>query len=594
MLGFRSQLTIIALLFMAGAALLHFIPGGLDCTADRRYSLAPEARHFLQNLTQPVTLRYYYSAHGKMPLPFQDHHERISDLLEKICTASRGKITLQHLDPQPDTDAEASAKLDNIPPITDETTDDNYIGLAVQCIDQKATLPVLMPAQETTLEYDILSTLYRVANFQRKKIGIHSTLPLFGIREKFSEAPFIYKLRERYDIIEVGTTGTGIDGLDLLIVMHPQHPGPAFDTQVRAHLKKGGALMALMDPVSVSWLMYQLPLTKENMNSHWPLLAEVTGLHFTSDQAVLDMRYRDTFDRGHGPEELNYLLSVDNTGCHPHHPITAHLHTLKLLIAGTYRGTPNPGLIPTELVRSTADSMLYQDTAKLADDSKELGQELLRTFQPDPHIYALSILLQSPAATTHCGPGAHIFLTSDADFISGPVPGTMQTERGRPTFTPSPSNDNMAFFMNAVDQLCHTTMLSALRAKTLITRPLTKIQDIQRTAEQAYATQIRHLTDLEHQTSQEIETLNQTLARSGKSDPSLLHDQRTKLTTLADSRAATARQLRTILRQQNHAVTAVETKFKWLNIALAPTLIALLACYLPWHRSRATSRSPIP
>lgn len=82
----------------------------------------------------------------------------------------------------PDSEAEDSANLDGIEgQVTSPLGGDKiYFGLAVSCLDERATIPFLSPQRDRLLEYDLTRAISQVATPQKPVIGVMSGLPVFG------------------------------------------------------------------------------------------------------------------------------------------------------------------------------------------------------------------------------------------------------------------------------------------------------------------------------------------------------------------------------------------------------------------------------
>ena len=106
-----------------------------------------------------------------MPQQVRNYMRIVDDMLARYEKLSEGQIRVEHLDPQPDTDAEDSANLDGISGqrINDENL---YFGLAVSCLDQQTAIPFLDPSNETMLEYNLSSAIANVSTFEKPKIGL--------------------------------------------------------------------------------------------------------------------------------------------------------------------------------------------------------------------------------------------------------------------------------------------------------------------------------------------------------------------------------------------------------------------------------------
>ena len=152
----RATVAVIALVAIAIFAnwlvsLSSFGNRGADFTEKQIHTLSDGTRAILGEIGAPVVLRYYASRNTDyMPEEIKLHMRRVDDLLKEYASLSKGKLRIENLDPQPDTDAEDSANLDGI---NGQRMDDQnlYFGLAISCLDKTSVIPFIDPRQETML-----------------------------------------------------------------------------------------------------------------------------------------------------------------------------------------------------------------------------------------------------------------------------------------------------------------------------------------------------------------------------------------------------------------------------------------------------------
>jgi len=78
--------------------------------------------------------------------------KQVRDLLTEYKQVAKGKITIEEYDPQPDSDAEDSARLDGIDPKMLRSGEQIYLGLCVEMFGEKQAIPFLDPSRERLLE----------------------------------------------------------------------------------------------------------------------------------------------------------------------------------------------------------------------------------------------------------------------------------------------------------------------------------------------------------------------------------------------------------------------------------------------------------
>ena len=128
---------------------------GADFTENKVHTLSSGTRAIVAELDTPVVIRYYASrTTDYMPEELKLHMRRVDDLLKEYSSLSKGKLRIENLDPEPDTDAEDSANLDGI---NGQRMDDQnlFFGLAISCLDRTSVIPFLDPRDETMLEYHL-------------------------------------------------------------------------------------------------------------------------------------------------------------------------------------------------------------------------------------------------------------------------------------------------------------------------------------------------------------------------------------------------------------------------------------------------------
>jgi hypothetical protein len=83
----------------------------LDLTEDRQFSLSSATISTLQGLTDPLTIRAYFTS--DLPPPYSAHARYVRDLLEEYYARSSGKVRYEFVDPEAaETDEDKEKKKD--------------------------------------------------------------------------------------------------------------------------------------------------------------------------------------------------------------------------------------------------------------------------------------------------------------------------------------------------------------------------------------------------------------------------------------------------------------------------------------------------
>src|SRR5687767_2584244 len=174
-------LVLLAVILIAGNFLLSAFKARVDLTQGSVYTLSQGTREILSKLEAPVKIRYYYTQGGNtVPVGIKTFAKRVEDLLAEYKAASNGKVVIEKFNPEPDSDAEESAALDNVEGQQTNTGEKFYLGLAVSFLDKKEAIPVLSADRERLLEYDVTRAIATVSATKKPVVGLMSSLPVLG------------------------------------------------------------------------------------------------------------------------------------------------------------------------------------------------------------------------------------------------------------------------------------------------------------------------------------------------------------------------------------------------------------------------------
>ena len=234
----------------------------IDLTAENAYTLSPGTRAILAKLDTPVQIRFYCTKNAStMPVFLATYAQRVEDLLGEYRQASKGRIEIQRLNPEPDSDAEDSARLDGVEGQQTRTGEKVYLGLSVGMLDQKQSIPFLTPDRERLLEYDVSRAIARVMTSEKPVIGVMSPLPVMGganpmamqMQQQQQRTPpwaFMSELMRDFNVKKVEMTADKIpDDIKVLLVIHPKAASDSTQYMLDQFVMRGGKLIAFVDPL---------------------------------------------------------------------------------------------------------------------------------------------------------------------------------------------------------------------------------------------------------------------------------------------------------------------------------------------------------
>src|SRR3954465_11084376 len=153
--------TLAIVLLLVGLVLVNYlassIPVRLDATAESIYSLSDGTKKMLGKIEEPVSIDLYFSKDASgLPIAYKNYAARVQEMLRQYVRASHGKLTLNVINPRPDTPEEERATAAGLQPqVVPATGESLYFGLVATQADQQKSIPALTPQRESFLEYDL-------------------------------------------------------------------------------------------------------------------------------------------------------------------------------------------------------------------------------------------------------------------------------------------------------------------------------------------------------------------------------------------------------------------------------------------------------
>jgi ABC-type uncharacterized transport system involved in gliding motility auxiliary subunit len=607
-------IAIVALNFILGVT-----PVRVDLTEGKLYTLSDGTRKALGKLEAPVRVRFYFNQGADyVPVPIRAFAGRVEDLLNELRSAANGKLVIEKLNPQPDSDAEDSAALDGIEPQETPGGEKFYLGLTVSFADQKLTIPVLAPNRERLLEYDLVKTIGRATKTTRPVVGVMTALPLFGMppNPMMGGAPaepqiIISELRRDFELKRVGMDVERIDDeIKTLLVVHPRGISDQAQFALDQFVLRGGKLAVFLDPYAY---FDQMPGPFAGMggsSSNLDKLLKAWGYEFEAAKIVLDMKYM----AGSGPRAVPTVIQLDADAMSRDDVTTSHLGTTLLAFAGVFNGKPAEGL--------SADVLMHTSPiVKLVDSGNAMarGEEAVRGFQPDGKEYPLALKLTGkfktafpdgkPAVKDARGgaskapdakakdadPGpvlkesqseTTVVLVGDTDLLNDGAAVQISEIFGQRVAIPI--NGNLAFGQGLVEQLAGDADLVSLRSRATAQRPFTVVKQMEAEAAQAYLGKIQSLEDSLQDTQKKLESLQRTKAPAGGA-VILTAEQQAEIDNFRKRATETRRELKDVRRELRSETEALEFWTKVINIGAMSLVVAIAGLAIAFVKRRRRS-----
>jgi ABC-type uncharacterized transport system involved in gliding motility auxiliary subunit len=604
-------LLLIAINFIASRARTR-----VDLTSEKAYTLSPGTRAILAKLDTPVQIRFYCTKNANaMPVFLTTYAQRVEDLLGEYRQASKGQIEIQRLNPEPDSDAEDSARLDGVEAQQLRTGERVYLGLSVGMLDQKQAIPFLTPDRERLLEYDISRAIARVATTEKPVIGVMSPLPVMGetnpmMMQRGQNGPppwaFMAELKRDFNVKQVEVTADKIpDDIKVLLVIHPKNLSDLTQYALDQFVLRGGKLVAFVDPLcALDRVPAQTGMMPPPSSSTIDKLFKAWGLTFDTATVVADMEHVAQLQQGPHPA----VLALNETAINKEDVVSAQADNLLMAFAGAFSGTPADGLTRTVLIKSSKNSELTDGRmaaiagAQIASEFKATGTEYslairlagkFKTAFPDgkPKAAASPGEQKPEEKPAEAGlkesaqPNA-VVLIGDSDMIQDPL--AVREIQGLGQRLIMPLNSNLSFAQSVVEQLAGDSNLIAVRSRASRERPFTVVQKLQAEADASYRSKIKELEGSLAETQRKVNELQQS--KDAGQRFILSPEQQQELVNFRKKEAESKLQLKEMRKKLRAEIDSLENRVKWLNIAGMPAAVVVAGFALALRKRKRAGK----
>jgi len=611
-LSFLAILAFLIILININFFIDTYVNVRVDVTKDKLYTLSSGTINILNNLKQTVTIRFYRTYNkNRMPVALRTYASRIKSLLYEYVKASNGKLILEVYDPEPDSDAEESAIIDNIQPKTLTTGEKCYFGLNISYLDNSSTIAFLSPANEKTVEYDITRSIFDITHRTKPKIGIISSLPVMGgvtgfIASEYNKKPpwiFIQELQKEFSLKELNYDTENINSnLSLLIIIHPAKLSLKTQFAIDQYLLKGGNLLVFTD----SYCFAESNIARQNIlskpqppgASNLPKLFSAWGVKYSpAGQVVIspDNAYNPT----NNPlgKEHPAILNFTETYFNNNNIVMSGLNKINMVFAGAFTLNSKPNIKKTILLKTSTYSELFNNFSFYIP-SEELLMNFKSLNKPQNLIVQLTgkfktafpngtpkikggqdqqkTVSKHKSLTVSSKPAA-IILAGDVDMLFNPFIVAKQQIYGKTVI--APINNNLDFVLNAVDQLSGDTNIMNIRTRTRTKYQFQKFEDIINSTKRKYRKKTSELQGKLKRTENYIKTLE-----SENSNEAVNLEKLNAIQKFKKEAKKTRKELKQLRVQLRENVVSIKMWLKLLNIALIPIILSILGIIIGLKR----------
>jgi len=606
-------LVILAVIVVAADVILAKLPLRADLTAEKLYTLSKGSRAVLAQLDADVTLKYYVSSSAaEMPAPLKLYATQVENLLQEYDRAAKGRLAIEKYDPKPDSDAEEWAQRYGVEPQTlNPFGAPVYFGLVAVCGDREATLGVLSPSTEATLEYDVTRLVTRVAWPEKPVVGVMTSLegvtgggaPLMRMRRNEPQGwAAINELGKDYDVRTVATDADQIpDEVKTLVLIHAKDLSDETLFAIDQFVLRGGKLIACVDPMSLKEIV-AVQSQQQGMGmmfggdgpSTLGKLFDAWGVTFDTDKVTSDLSAATRLNNGaNGVAEEPAFLTLGAANMDTGDILVAGLTQVMFPFAGAFTFAQKEGgdLVFTPVITTSAQhsgtvgkfSILMGGGASEARPdgvARVVAARLAGTFKS---AFADGMVGTNKVENVTPEGRSSVLLFADSDFLADDFcVRLLRTPFGTMA---QPLNDNLALFSNVIEQFAGREELIGVRTRGPSDRPFEVVNRLEAEALAKWQQKEEAL----RQKLQEVQAKVNELQRqkSGSERLLLTREQQDEIVKFRKAQAATSRELKNVRKELTADIDALGFALKCVNIVLVPVLVVLFGLARFFLRKRS-------
>jgi ABC-type uncharacterized transport system involved in gliding motility auxiliary subunit len=615
----------------------------IDLTEDDRYTLSEGTRAILTELKDPVTINYYVTRDvDGTPSAYKRHIPRVDSFLRQVEGLANDKnITLNFIDPEPNTDEEDAALLDQVQQIP-VTQDDQFLfGASINSLDKKTVIPFFAPSQETQLEFQLISAIAEVSRRETPVVGLISAHNLASGGQTNRGWLFYQLLQRSYDVANLGMMpiealrteyesrkwGDAPDYLDpekikVLLVIHPAGITPQTEFILDQYILRGGTVIACVDPLSLvaqqsgrPQIPGMPPQGGTPPSSSLPKLFKKHNIGFKESQVVIDRIY--------APSNNPRILLLNEEAMTAKDDISlSEIKNLAFLMSGGFTGENGkpmgPGLEVRKLVESsykytfvTDQTLNSPDAAnqlRFALGSRREGNEkqtyvalLSGTFttafpEGDPSAKEGSDENETEedekekttleALTTGIKAG-NLYLFSDSDFLYDGM--AYNARRMFNTQVVEPITNNGAFMFNILDQAVGSEHLVGARARAEVYRPFTVLKELEADSERKSKENLDKLQAKEERIENEFQQIRSQM--SSAQEAQMSPELKAKRDEYIKNKVQIQKDRREEKKAHQGRVDLLKANIFWSNILYMPLGVIVIGLFVfIWRKQQTKAR----
>lgn len=574
----KAQIFLLLITFVLFIMLANSVFKGFrfDLTENKLYTLGDGTLNIINKLDDEITLNYYFSdSLTQEDAYLRAYAKRIKELLEEYQLRSKGKIKLNIIDPLPFSDEEDDAMKYGLQGVPSKTKEENiFFGLvAANRYDSYKIIKFFDPGKEAIIEYEITKVLYSILELKKPKIGVMSSLPLFGgynftKNEPTPEWAIIQKLKPLFDIKLIDKKTKSFEDFEILFLVHPKKLSDEDKRKVINFYDKKGKILVLYDVYSEADPEFQDPSLPPAgggiQSSDFQELLDRIGISIDQSKVLLDRKYAIPVTSANSDRPIKHaaILSFPKNSFNKNLNITNKLNSLTSAFSGSIVNTNMSNSFTPLILSSEESSITEKNVFRYLPDPSVLLDE----YEPTKETEIFAGLIENDSRQA--------IVIADADITANYLWVRVQDFYGEQVLVPWASNGDL--IINSLDYLSGGNTLASITSRESFSRPFTVVEDLKLTAEKIFNAEEARLQGKLAQ----LQNKNNELTDKDSIDYSLFQQELLKV----------RKELRDVRRNLNKDIDNLGSLLKFVNIFLMPILLTIFIIIFSSYRKKQRSK----
>ncbi|MBT0585755.1 GldG family protein [Alteromonas oceanisediminis] len=546
----------------------------VDLTENQVYSLSDGSKQVIDELDEPINLYFFFSdSTSKGMTGLRNYANRVESLLREYAKYSQDKIRLHVIDPVPFSEAEDQAAQYGLTGAAiGQIGESIYFGLAgTNAVDDQQVIGFFDPQKETFLEYDISQLVYQLSDPEPVNVAVLTSIGVDGGQNPMTgqfEQPMVFytQLQQLFDVTKIDTDATEVPvDTDVLLVAHPKGINDTLLSSIERFATGDGRMIVFADPHYESDAMAMMGGMGANASA-FPLL-ESWGISVTTDSVLLDASAGLEVRTPQGGVARHVgILGFNATMMDGDDVVTANLDSVNAASVGAITLAQNSELALQPLIRTTQNSQLVPSAVYAMTQDP---QALARDFESDDKQHVVAARISGNVGEQA---SLNMIVIADADLLADRFWVQQSNFFGQSVFTPFANNGDL--LTNATENLAGSDALISVRSRGTFARPFERVQALEVAAEAKFREQEELLQQQLAETEAQLAELQSQQGDTGALVVS--PEQQAAIDNFVQQRIDIRKALRDVRYQLDRDIDTLGNWLKFINIAVAPMLLAFL------------------